>query len=227
MSLVLVVEDDDAILRGLHDNLRRERYDVITASEGDKGYELAIQRKPDLVILDLMLPVMNGLEICRKLRADGFQSPIIMLTARGEESDRVLGLDLGADDYVSKPFSIRELLARVRAFLRRANTEAALPGELRFDEIAVDFRRYEAHKRGKPVELTRKEFAVLRMLAAKAGQAVSREDLLNEVWGEGNFVTTRTVDTHVGALRAKIEDNPSQPRRLVTIHGVGYKLITS
>ena len=161
MSLVLVVEDDDAILRGLHDNLRRERYDVITASEGDKGYELAIQRKPDLVILDLMLPVMNGLEICRKLRADGFQAPIIMLTARGEESDRVLGLDLGADDYVTKPFSIRELLARVRAFLRRAQTRKPhCPESYGSMRLQWTSRRYEAHKRGKPVELTRKEFAV-------------------------------------------------------------------
>src|SRR5262245_58099012 len=227
MSLVLIIEDDSAILRGLRDNLRRERYDVITAEEGDTGYQLAIEKKPDLVILDLMLPGMNGLEICRKLRLEGFNAHIIMLTARGEESDRVLGLDLGADDYVTKPFSIRELMARVRAFLRRAHPSEALPDQVRFDDIVVDFRRYEAVKRGRAIELTRKEFAILRVLCAKTGEVVSREDLLNEVWGFADSPTTRTVDTHIGSLRAKLEENPSEPRRLITIHGVGYKLTLS
>lgn len=227
MSLVLIVEDDSAILRGLTDNLRRERHDVLTAADGDAGYQLALEKKPDLVILDLMLPGMSGLEVCRKLRADRFMAPIIMLTARGEESDRVLGLDLGADDYVTKPFSIRELLARVRAFLRRTQVSEALPDEVRLGEIVVDFRRYQALKRGKSIDLTRKEFAVLRMLAGKAGEAVTRENLLTEVWGFDSFPTTRTVDTHIGSLRAKLEANPAQPRWLITIHGVGYKLMIS
>jgi DNA-binding response OmpR family regulator len=224
MSLVLIVEDDPAILRGLNDNLRMQRYDVISASDGEDGYRLASERKPDLVILDVMLPSMSGLEICKKLRSDGFSAPILMLTARGEESDRVLGLDLGADDYVTKPFSIRELLARVRAHLRRVQAGESLPDEVRFDNVVVDFRRFEAHKNGSPLELTRKEFGVLRLLAAKAGEVVTRDDLLNDVWGYESFPTTRTVDQHIASLRAKLEEDASTPRRLITVHGVGYKL---
>src|SRR5262245_53950069 len=200
MSVVLIVEDDSSILRGLRDSLRFERYDVLTASHGEEGYRLAIDKKPELVILDLMLPGMSGFEICRKLRGEDFTAPILMLTARGEETDRVLGLDLGADDYVTKPFSIRELLARVRALLRRADkTEKPdkLPDEIRFDDVIVDFRRFEALKAGSAVDMTRKEFGVLRMLAAKAGEAVTRDDLLNGVWGYENYPNTRTVDTHV------------------------------
>lgn len=225
MSIVLVVEDDRAILRGLHDNLRLHRYDVLTATDGDSGYRLALEKKPDLVILDVMLPNMSGYEICRNLRTARFTSPILMLTARGEESDRVLGLDLGADDYVTKPFSIRELLARVRALLRRTEALQQLPEELRFDDVIVDFNRYEASKGGRMLEMTRKEFGILQQLASRAGAAVSREDLLNDVWGYENYPTTRTVDTHIAMLRAKLEERPAEPRRLVTVHGVGYKLV--
>ncbi len=227
MSLVLIVEDDPSILRGLTDNLRMQRYDVASAMDGEAGYRLAIERKPDLVILDVMLPSMNGLEICKKLRGEGFSGPILMLTARGDESDRVLGLDLGADDYVTKPFSIRELLARVRALLRRTQNGESLPDDVRFDDVVVDFRRFEALKRGVSLELTRKEFGVLRALAAKAGQVVTRDDLLNDVWGYESYPSTRTVDTHIGSLRAKLEDDASTPRRLITVHGVGYKLLLS
>jgi DNA-binding response OmpR family regulator len=184
-----------------------------------------MQRKPDLAIIDVMLPKMSGFEICRKLREEGCSMPILMLTARGEESDRVLGLDLGADDYVTKPFSIREVLARVRALLRRAHPTPLLPEEVRFDDVVVDFMRYEAMKAGVPVEMTRKEFGVLRLLAAKVGQVVTRDDLLNEVWGMENFPVTRTVDNHIALLRAKLEKNPSEPCRFITIHGVGYKLV--
>jgi DNA-binding response OmpR family regulator len=227
MSRVLIVEDDPMILRGLRDNLAKKEYDVITASDGEEGYRLALSGKPDLIILDLMLPSMNGLEICQKLRADGFSTPILMLTARGEESDRVLGLDLGADDYVTKPFSIRELLARVRARLRSTQTGETLPDELRFDDVVVDFRRFEATRRGSPLEMTKKEFGILRLLAAKVGEVVSREDLLNDVWGYENYPSTRTIDTHIGWLRAKLESNPAAPKRLITVHGVGYKLTVS
>jgi DNA-binding response OmpR family regulator len=225
MSLILIVEDDPAILRGLNDNLRFEHYEVLTATDGETGYRLAIEKKPELVILDLMLPKMNGLELCRKLRSEGFLSPIMMLTARGEESDRVLGLDLGADDYVTKPFSVRELLARVRALLRRGQMQESLPGELRFDDVVVDFIRYEAFKGGVAIKMSPKEFGVLRLLAAKAGEVVTRDDLLNEVWGYENYPSTRTVDNHIALLRAKLEDNPAEPRRLITVHGVGYKLV--
>jgi DNA-binding response OmpR family regulator len=223
MSIVLIVEDDPAILRGLSDNLRFEGYEVLTATEGDTGYQLALEKQPDMLILDLMLPKMSGFEICRKLRERGFPNPILMLTARGEESDRVLGLDLGADDYVTKPFSVRELLARVRARLRKP--QQTKPDELRFDDVVVDFRRYEATKNNEPIEMTRKEFGVLRMLAAKTGEVVTRDDLLNEVWGYENYPTTRTVDNHVALLRAKLEADPAAPKRLITVHGVGYKLV--
>jgi DNA-binding response OmpR family regulator len=227
MSLVLVIEDDPAILHGLQEALRLEGHDVLSAPDGDAGYRAARDKKPDLVILDLMLPKMGGFEICRKLRVEKFTAPILMLTARGDEADRVHGLDLGADDYVTKPFSVRELLARVRAHLRRAEKPDALPDELRFDDVVVDFRRCEAQKGGAMVELTRKEFGVLRLLAAKAGEVVSRDDLLNGVWGYDSYPNTRTVDVHIASLRSKFEETASEPRRLITVHGMGYKLVIS
>ena len=227
MSLVLIVEDDPAILDGLKESLRLEGHDVLSASDGAAGYRLAQEKKPDLMILDLMLPKMGGFEICRKLRAEDFTVPILMLTARGDEADRVLGLDLGADDYVTKPFSVRELLARVRALLRRQEKPEKLPDELRFDDVVVNFRRCEALKSGASVDLTRKEFGVLRLLASKAGEVVSRDDLLNGVWGYESYPNTRTVDVHIALLRSKLEDNPSMPRRLITVHGMGYKLVIS
>jgi DNA-binding response OmpR family regulator len=225
MNVILVIEDDPAILRGLADNLRFESYEVLTASDGETGYRLLSERKPDLVVLDLMLPRMSGYELCRKVRAEGVATPILMLTARGEEADRVLGLDLGADDYVTKPFSVRELLARIRALLRRGKPAKTLPDELRFDEVVIDFRRYEASNQGRPLEMTRKEFQILRLLGARAGEVVTRDELLNEVWGYENYPTTRTVDNHIAGLRAKIERDPAQPQRLRTVHGVGYKFI--
>jgi len=225
MSLVMVAEDDRAILRGLDESLRFERHDVLAAEDGATAYRLALEKKPDLVILDLMLPKINGLEVCRRLRAEGFVAPILMLTARGEETDRVLGLDMGADDYVTKPFSVRELLARVRALLRRTQASDTLPNELRFDDVVVDFLRYETVRGGRPVEMTRREFGILRVLAGKAGQVVTRDTLLSEVWGYESDTTTRTVDNHIALLRAKLENNPAEPRRLLTFRGVGYKLV--
>ena len=225
MSRILVVEDDPAILRGLADNLKFESYEVLTATDGETGYRLLREKKPDLIILDLMLPKLSGYELCRKARSEGLTTPILMLTARGEEADRVLGLDLGADDYVSKPFSVRELLARVRALLRRAHPPRPLPDELRFDNVVVNFRSYEARKDDRNLEMTRKEFGVLRLLAARTGEVVTRDDLLNEVWGYENYPTTRTVDNHISLLRAKLERDPSEPRHLLTVHGVGYKFV--
>jgi DNA-binding response OmpR family regulator len=229
MTTVLAIEDDPAILRGLADNLRFEGYDVITASDGETGYHLQKERKPDLIVLDLMLPRMSGFELCRKLRGEGIQTPILMLTARSEEPDRVLGLDLGADDYVTKPFSVRELMARVRALLRRSQPGPEgtpdLPDDLRFGEVEIDFRSYEARLNGEPIEMTRKEFAVLRFMASRAGQVVTRDDLLNEVWGYESYPSSRTVDNHVAGLRAKLERDPSQPWHIKTVHGVGYKFI--
>jgi DNA-binding response OmpR family regulator len=225
MTMVLTVEDDPAILRGLSDNLRFEGYQVITASDGETGYELQREKKPDLIVLDLMLPRMSGLEFCRKLRAEGIQTPILMLTARSEEPDRVLGLDLGADDYVTKPFSVRELMARVRALLRRSQPRSDLPDDLRFEGVEIDFRSYEARRGGQPVEMTRKEFAILRYLASRAGEVVTRDDLLNEVWGFESYPTSRTVDNHVAGLRAKLESDASKPEHIKTVHGVGYKFV--
>src|ERR1051326_24794 len=176
MSRILGSEDDPAILRGLADNLRFESHVVLTASDGETGYRLICDERPDLIILDLMLPRLSGYEVCRKVRGAGVKTPILMLTARSEEADRVLGLDLGADDYVTKPFSVRELMARIRALLRRTNSLKGLSTELSFDEVHVDFRRYVARRHGKPVEMTRKEFAVLRLLVARTGEVVTRDE---------------------------------------------------
>ena len=225
MSRILVVEDDPAILRGLADNLASESHEVLTATDGEAACSIIHNQKPDLIVLDLMLPRMSGYEVCRTVRRDGIMTPIVMLTARGEEADRVLGLALGADDYVTKPFSVRELMARIRALLRRSQPAATSPDELRFSDYVIDFRRYDARKGGQAIELTRKEFGVLRYLAARAGEVVRRDELLNEVWGYEATPTTRTVDNHIASLRAKLEDTPADPRHLLTMHGVGYKWV--
>jgi DNA-binding response OmpR family regulator len=227
MKRILIIEDDVAILRGLQVNLECEPYEVLTATDGEQGYLMAREQKPDLIILDLMLPKMNGYELCRKVRAEGITTPVLMLTARGEEIDRVHGLDLGADDYVTKPFSIPELMARIRAILRRIQLDRTgnLPADLHFDKVSIDFKCFEARKAGKTLNMSRKEFGVLQLLAARAGEVVSRYDLLDEVWGFDQYPTTRTVDNHIASLRAKVEDDPANPRYLITVHGVGYKLV--
>jgi DNA-binding response OmpR family regulator len=225
MTKVLIVEDDPAILRGLADNLKFEKYDVLTATDGEAGYKLQHAQNPDLIVLDLMLPRMTGLELCRKLRTEGRQVPILMLTARGEEADRVVGLDLGADDYVTKPFSVMELLARIRALLRRANSSKSLPTDLTFGDVEIDFLRYVARRRGKPVDMTRKEFAILRLLGSRTGEVVTRDELLNEVWGIESYPVTRTVDNHIAGLRAKLEPDPARPVYIRTVHGVGYQFV--
>ena len=225
MSRVLVVEDDPAILRGLADNLAFESHDVLTATDGEQACALIRGKAPDLIILDLMLPRLSGYEVCRKMRSEGIMTPIVMLTARSQEADRILGLDLGADDYVSKPFSIGELMARVRAILRRSQSSRTMRDELRVGNVVVDFRRYEARNNGVLFEMTRKEFGVLRLLVSRPGDVLTRDDLLNEVWGYEATPTTRTVDNHVASLRAKLEAVPSNPAHLLTIHGVGYKWV--
>ena len=226
MTRVLVVEDDPGILRTVSDNLKFEKYDVITAMDGETAYKLQQSHRPDLIVLDLMLPRMGGLELCRRLRADGDQVPILMLTARSEESDRVLGLDLGADDYVTKPFSVPELMARIRALLRRSSSASGLPVMLKFGEVEVDFKKYVARRRGKPIEMTRKEFDLLRFLASREDTVVTRDELLNKVWGFDSFPVTRTVDNHVASLRAKIEADAARPVYIQTVHGVGYKFVS-
>ena len=228
MKQILIIEDDTAILRGLKDNLEFEGYAVLSATDGEQGLALILEKKPDLVVLDLMLPRLGGYEVLRKVRAEGSVVPVLILTARGEEIDKVHGLNIGADDYMTKPFSVRELLARIQAIFRRASSarSGTLPTELSFHDVAVDFLRFEARKAGRPLELSRKEFGVLRLLAARSGEVVTRDELLDSVWGYDRFPTTRTVDNHVALLRAKIEDDPARPRFLVTVRGVGYKLVS-
>ena len=227
MKRILIIEDDMAILRGLQVNLEYESYAILMATDGEQGYDLIKNQKPDLIILDLMLPKMNGYEICRKVRAEGINTPILMLTARGEEIDRVLGLDMGADDYVTKPFSMPELSARVRAIFRRVRQARTgdLPADLTFADVTIDFKRFEARKAGNILGLSRKEFGVIQLLAGRAGEVVSRDELLDEVWGFDNYPTTRTVDNHIASLRAKLEDDPSNPLHLITVHGIGYKFV--
>lgn len=227
MKKILIIEDDLAILRGLKDNLEYESYDVMTATDGIEGYNLILEKKPDLILLDLMLPKMSGYELCRKVREEGLATPILMLTARGEEMDRVLGLDMGADDYVTKPFSVPELLARIRSIFRRVRQSKAgdLPDNIEFGGVSIDFKRFEARKGDHMLDLSRKEFGIVRLLAARLGEVVTRDELLDEVWGYDQYPTTRTVDNHIALLRSKLEKDPSQPNHLITVHGVGYRLI--
>lgn len=221
---VLIVEDDPAMQRALVTALRAEGYEVTTAERGDEGMKLLRGRNPDLVLLDAMLPGIDGFEVCRTARAEALTMPIIMLTARGLEADRVSGLDLGADDYVTKPFSLPELLARVRAFLRRTRPADHLPSRIEFDDVIIDFAKHESSRAGQPIHLSAKEYGVLQLLAARQGEVVSRAELLDRVWGYESDSTTRTVDTHVGKLRAKLGDDGPAAQRIITVHGVGYKL---
>ena len=227
MAKSLIVEDDRAIILGLRENLAFEGHTVTEATRGDEALARLAVAKPDLLILDIMLPGISGFEVCRRVRKEDRRLPILMLTARSDEVDKVMGLDLGADDYLTKPFSLSELLARVRALLRRTQSseEPALPATLVFGQVRLDFVSYVATKRGKPVHLTAKEFALIRYLAAHQGEALRRDLLLDRVWGEDVYPTNRTVDTHVLSLRNKLETDPSRPRHLVTVHGVGYKFI--
>jgi two-component system alkaline phosphatase synthesis response regulator PhoP len=222
---ILVIEDEPDLLRGLTLNLKAEGFAVLTAPRGDTGLQQALREQPDLVLLDIMLPGKSGLDVCRELRGAGFAAPIIMLTARGEEVDRVVGLEIGADDYVTKPFGVRELLARIRVRLRRHTSNVSGNGALRFDDIEIDFDRHEASRGGVRVELTGKEFELLRCLARYRGEIVTRDRLLDEVWGYENYPTTRTVDNHILRLRQKLERNPSDPRHILSVYGEGYKFV--
>ena len=225
MSRVLIIEDDPAIRRGLSDNLTFESYDVTAVATAEDGYENLKEFEPDLILLDVMLPGMTGYDFCRKLRREGSTTPILMLTARGDEFDRVMGLDLGADDYVTKPFSILELLARIWALLRRTATPIDLPETLDFADVRIDFLKFETEKDGSPVPMSRKEYGLMQILASRPGEVFSRDELLDLVWGADHFPSTRTVDNHVSMIRAKLEDTPSDPEHLITVHGVGYKLV--
>jgi len=221
---ILIIEDEPDLLRGLELNIKAEGYRVFTATSGDAGLEAAVHERPDLVLLDLMLPGMSGLDVCRELRRKHFEAPIIMLTARIEEVDRVVGLEVGADDYVTKPFGIRELLARIRVRLRRRTTGAA-NDILRFADVELDFDKHQATRGGRRVDLTGKEFEILRLLAQHRGNIVTRERLLDEVWGYEHYPTTRTVDNHILRLRQKLETEPSNPRHILSVYGEGYRFV--
>jgi DNA-binding response OmpR family regulator len=198
---------------------------VLAAYDGEEGYTLALEEQPDLVLLDLMLPKRSGYDVCRSLKQEMPQLPIVMLTARSQEADVVLGLDLGADDYVTKPFSVLELMARIKSVLRRTRTAATISDKYQFGDLEIDFRKYESRRNGKLLDLSPREYEILKFFIEKQGEIISREDLLNAVWGYESYPNTRTVDTHIAKLRQKIEDRPDDPKHIITIHGIGYKFL--
>jgi DNA-binding response OmpR family regulator len=221
METILIVEDDATMLRGLKDNFEFKGYCVLTAADGEEGLNLALNKKPDLILLDIMLPKINGYEICRLVRQEKLDMPIIMLTAKGEESDVVLGLNLGADDYVTKPFSIKELLARVAAFLRRSKqTEQDI---YEFADFRLDIPARKFTRKGKGIELSPKEFRLMELFVKRIGRALTRDEILNAVWGYDCIVTPRSIDRFVATLRNKIERDPHNPVFIHTIREVGYK----
>ena len=222
---ILIIEDEQNIVDILAFNLQRDGYETMEAMDGATGLELALERDPDLILLDLMLPRMDGFEVCRRLREAGRTTPVIMLTAREEETDKVLGLELGADDYITKPFSMRELLARVKANIRRnAMTGTVAPSQrMELDRITVDTQAMMVYKDGKPLELTQREYELVRVLAGQRGQVFSREALMEQVWNyEGYVGDVRAVDVAVRRLREKLEDDPAEPQFIVTRRGAGY-----
>ena len=222
---ILIVEDDPGIQLSIKDEFESLGYRVYTADDGEQGLDMAKKQNPDLIILDIMLPVLDGYEVCKKLRSEGDNTPIIILTVRDKEIDKVLGLEFGADDYVTKPFSLRELVARVKAILRRTENRLNEITYYRIGEIELDFKKYQALKRGKKVEFTPLEFQILHLLIQKKDQVLTRDDFLNEIWGEDNLVVSyRTIDSHMANIRKKIEDIPSDPKYILSIRGVGYKL---
>ncbi len=224
MERILIIEDETPMRTALRDVLETEGYRALTAADGEAGLRRAIDEKPDLILLDIMLPKLDGFALCAELRRLGHSMPVLMLTAKGMVQDRVTGLDAGADDYLVKPFSTDELLARMRALLRRFQRQSRAPGTLELGDVQINLARQTALRGRKVLHLTAKEFAMLRLLADTPGEPVTRERFLDVVWGYTAFPTTRTVDNHVASLRAKIESDPEQPRWIKTVHGVGYKL---
>jgi DNA-binding response OmpR family regulator len=226
MKTILIIEDDISILEGLKDNLEFEGYRVITETDGRRGLKLAIEKNIDLLLLDIMLPGLNGYEICRKIKLEHPALPIVMLTARGSEMDKVSGLDTGADDYITKPFSLPELLARIRAALRRTTDESDAPELYSFGNTRLDFSKLQAFVKDKEISLSSKEFDILAYLIRHEGKAIHRHDLLNHVWGYEAMPTTRTVDNFIMDLRKKLEENPSKPKHFLSVRGVGYRFIS-
>lgn len=224
---ILLVEDEEGLIITLTDRLVSEGFEVISAADGQKGLDAAVSDNFDLIILDVMLPKKNGYDVCRDLRQKGIGTPILMLTAKGETIDKVLGLKLGADDYLTKPFEVIELLARIEALLRRspAQNDSIPNGAFRFGDIGVDFKRAEVTRCDQPVELSAMEFRLLQFFIENRGTVHTRDDLLDAVWGYDAMPTTRTVDVHVAWLRQKLEENPRHPQYIHTVHGMGYKFL--
>ena len=225
MTKVLIIEDEPNMVLGLKDSCEYEGYEVCVARDGKEGLEKASTEKPDIILLDVMLPLMSGLDVCRTLRTRGIDTPILMLTARSQEMDKVVGLEVGADDYVTKPFSIKELLARVRAHLRRASKQVADIESFSFGDVELNFKKYAAFKGGRVLDLSAREFEILRYLVRHRGEIVTRDQLLDEVWGYDSTPVTRTVDNHIARLRQKIEPDPSAPQHIITVHRIGYRFI--
>ena len=226
MTRILLVEDEPQMQRGIKDNFEFEGYEVEIASDGKMGLQRILEETFDLILLDVMLPQISGFDVCKKAREKGIPTPIIMLTAKGDEIDKVLGLELGADDYITKPFGLRELLARVKAVLRRAEGSSTSPSpKIMMGSVEIDFAAYSANRSGEHLQMTPKEFDILKFLWQQRNKAVSRNQLLTEVWGYDDSISTRTVDNFILKLRQKIEDDPAHPKHILTIHGLGYKLI--
>jgi len=225
MKNILIVEDEKDMVTGLKFNLEARDYAVTAAYDGEAGYQKALKEKPDLVILDLMLPKLNGYEVCKRLKAEIPDLPIIMLTAKSQEAEIVTGLELGADDYITKPFSVLELLARIKAVFRRVKSGSEIPEVLRFGNLEINLKKYNARKNGKSLKLSPREYEILRCFIEREGEIVSRDELLNQVWGYNSFPNTRTIDAHIAKLRSKIEDKPEEPKLIITIHGIGYKFL--
>ena len=224
MPRILIAEDGRAMRIALADRLEAEGYRIIAAADGLDALEKALAQPPELALLDVMMPRLDGFTLCSRLRKLGHTYPILMLTAKGQIDDRVQGLDAGADDYLVKPFSTAELLARIRALHRRTQTDSPTPDAIQLDGITIDFRKQTVRMKKVAIELTAKEFAMLRMLAEANGEPVSRNDFLDRVWGYATFPTTRTIDNHIANLRHKLEPNPESPRFIKTVHGIGYRL---
>ena len=225
MPKILIVEDEPGMVAGLRDNFEFEGYQVLSAMDGVSGLERALADSPDLVILDVMMPRMSGLDVCKQLKSKRPAIPIIMLTARGQEVDKVVGLELGADDYVTKPFSIRELLARVKAVLRRVGSVPKAQDSYTFGDVEVNLQSCQVSRRGRSLDFSSKEFDLLKYFLSHPGEALTRDRLLEEVWGYDKFPTTRTVDAHIVRLRQKLEPKPDDPRFFLTVHGTGYKFV--
>ena len=223
---ILIVEDEEKLIRGLKFNLVREGYEVSWALDGEEGLKIALRDAPDLILLDIMLPRKDGLDVCRELRSQNVSTPIIMLTAKGEEVDKVVGLEIGADDYITKPFSVRELLARIKAHLRRrTGGEKSTPSVYQFDDVEIDFIHFKVLRSGKEFNLTPLEVEILKYLVSHKGEVISRDTLLDRIWGYKKYPSTRTIDNHILKLRKKLEEDPSQSKYIISIYGQGYRFM--